>query len=184
MGDLAAISHLNMGDPAVASFPCLTSSVWLTVPYWLIAQAWDMDPEKAHSSISSSCCKKQLTVTNTMYPTPMLYDTWMAITSLFTGELLSMVLMMGIVVHMGYLQVYVGIKVGKIKRCDQASELAHDGAAVPVGIDPFPSSNWQEVFWQDLQHVHEIGHVCYGYGMQQVEWGEEGYPKLEAIPSG
>ncbi|KAI5992292.1 hypothetical protein F5J12DRAFT_786196 [Pisolithus orientalis] len=37
---------------------------------------------------------------------------------------------------------------------DQASELAPDGAAVPEGIDPFPSSNWQEVFWQALQHVH------------------------------
>ncbi|KIO03457.1 hypothetical protein M404DRAFT_145740, partial [Pisolithus tinctorius Marx 270] len=67
---------------------------------------------------------------------------------------------------------------------DQASEFAHDGAAVPVEVDPFPSSNWQEVFWQALQHVHETGHVPHGYGMQQEEWGEEGYPELEAIPSG
>ncbi|KAI6000149.1 hypothetical protein F5J12DRAFT_784462 [Pisolithus orientalis] len=67
---------------------------------------------------------------------------------------------------------------------DQAPEFAHDGAAVPVEVDPFPSSNQQEVFWKALQHVHEIGHVPHGYGMQQEEWGEKGYPELEAIPSG
>ncbi|KAI5994240.1 hypothetical protein EDC04DRAFT_2586392, partial [Pisolithus marmoratus] len=67
---------------------------------------------------------------------------------------------------------------------DQAPEFAHDGAAVPLEVNPFPSPDWQAAFWQALQHVQEIGHIPSGYGMLEQEWGGDGYPELEVIPSG
>ncbi|KAI5982901.1 hypothetical protein EDC04DRAFT_2616344 [Pisolithus marmoratus] len=54
---------------------------------------------------------------------------------------------------------------------DQAPEFAHDGAAVPLEVNPFPSPDWQAAFWQALQHVQEIGHIPSGYGMLEQEWG-------------
>ncbi|KAI6016756.1 hypothetical protein EDC04DRAFT_2577166, partial [Pisolithus marmoratus] len=64
---------------------------------------------------------------------------------------------------------------------DQAPEFAHDGAAVPLEVNPFPSPDWQAAFWQALQHVQEIGHIPSGYGMLEQEWGGNGYPELEEI---
>ncbi|KAI6110430.1 hypothetical protein EDD16DRAFT_1486565 [Pisolithus croceorrhizus] len=67
---------------------------------------------------------------------------------------------------------------------DQAPQFAHDGAAVPLEVNPFPSPDLQEAFWQVLQHVQEIGHIPSGYGMLEQEWDGDGYPELEVIPSG
>jgi hypothetical protein len=67
---------------------------------------------------------------------------------------------------------------------DQASQFAHDGAAVPMEINPFSGSDREEVFKLALQHVQEIGHVPYGFGIQAEEWDEDGYPEIEVIPSG
>lgn len=67
---------------------------------------------------------------------------------------------------------------------DQASQFANDGAAVPMEISPFSTSNWEEVFKLALQHVQEIGHVPYGFGIQEEEWDVDGYPEIEVIPSG
>ncbi|KIM50510.1 hypothetical protein SCLCIDRAFT_145279, partial [Scleroderma citrinum Foug A] len=52
---------------------------------------------------------------------------------------------------------------------DQASQFANDGAAVPMEISPFSTSNWEEVFKLALQQVQEIGHVPYGFGIQEEE---------------
>lgn len=67
---------------------------------------------------------------------------------------------------------------------DQASQFANDGAAVPMEISPFSTSNWEEVFKLALQQVQEIGHVPYGFGIQEEEWDVDGYPEIEVIPSG
>ena len=66
---------------------------------------------------------------------------------------------------------------------EQASQFLHKVAKVPKHINPFDHEDLENVFKQALDEVKKLNHMPFELGVREEEWGNEGYPEIEIIPS-
>ena len=66
---------------------------------------------------------------------------------------------------------------------EQASQFLHKAAKVPKHINPFDHEDLENVFKQALDEVKRLNHMPFELGVREEEWGNEGYPEIEIIPS-
>ncbi|KIM57678.1 hypothetical protein SCLCIDRAFT_129934 [Scleroderma citrinum Foug A] len=66
---------------------------------------------------------------------------------------------------------------------EQAPQFLHKAAKVPKHINPFDHEDLEDVFKQALNEVQRLNHMPFELGVREEEWGDEGYPEIEIIPS-
>ena len=66
---------------------------------------------------------------------------------------------------------------------EQAPQFLHKATKVPKHTNPFNHEDLEDVFKQALSEVQRLNHIPFELGVREEEWGDEGYPEIEIIPS-